>query len=761
MAFDSFAKKPEYDVDELLSQIEQYRDAHGEECEYVKCEHRNADYSVLDRQQKEYYLYWRDELSHGVCLKSDRGYVKLRLCEIINDRADPKARMDELRLLFDSTRMHGVPQSEIAMAMFDYSIANDLDLPIMWMGKGSFRSFMVTSELMSFPVKRVGKELAWYLSGGPRIHADGVDNLKHIRLFNDCLREIDFFLHENTGKGIALTYSEGQATELYKVFAYLPYGGNKDYQITYERLRADGIFGEFMLGLFTYTRKILCKEIGEKGPSTPSSFNKEFRKIVERVAKEGPSEHDPVIGAPRGTLRTSMSSKERALVDMGMSLERQYGTAEKPKAVLNVDSDAPKQHVSPHLKNDIERNWNVEVAEKQEYIPSGFTNPDYRSFNDAQRKFYIYWRNRARKGIYGETDAGYLWLYLCEIINIKEEPAEMMKCLLGLREAYGYADTENVIGHACFDYALVHKLPIPYPSIYESNVTACLVMDQFLAGKDTKLDKEQLLFLSETKDKAMVKDLDDDCVGITGLFLRKAEEKLASEGSSIKEHCSLERSVESLPVYVGLKYFKDIRKARAEFNNYIYNASFDDSLKAILKAAFSVVRLKRTNRPIKVAKFTAFGMDGKDMMAECAEEWFEGKKISEIKEIASSMELDRDAIEGAQSALSDVTRMMKVDYGEQDAPVPGSETEPEPVVSSTSDDPWKDLRDRLDKVQLGYLEACLSGKAIAYLKEHRTTMTKMDDSINAAAMDTVKDTILEDGTVFEDYADPVRAILER
>ena len=40
-------------------------------------------------------------------------------------------------------------------------------------------------------------------------------------------------------------------------------------------------------------------------------------------------------------------------------------------------------------------------------------------------------------------------------------------------------------------------------------------------------------------------------------------------------------------------------------------------------------------------------------------------------------------------------------------------------------------------------------------------MTKMDDSINAAAMDTVKDTILEDGTVFEDYADPVRAILER
>ena len=290
MAFNPYEQRNEYNVQDLLSQIEEYKDRHGEECEYVRCEHRNADYSVMDRQQKAYYLYWRDELSRGTCLKSDRGYVKLRLCEIINSDMDPKDGMRELRLLFDNSRMHGMPQSDLAATMFDYAVVHDLDLPTMWMGKGSVRSFMITSEIMSFPTRRIGKELVWYLSGGPKMHADGVDSLRHISLFNDSLTAIDRFLMENTGKGVAQTYSEGMVTELYKVFLYLPYGKDKDYQITYEKLRTDGVFGEFMLGLFSYTRKVLCKDIGEKGPATPSSFNKEFRAIVDRIHEEGPGD---------------------------------------------------------------------------------------------------------------------------------------------------------------------------------------------------------------------------------------------------------------------------------------------------------------------------------------------------------------------------------------------------------------------------------------------------------------------------------------
>ena len=754
MALTPYEGRRDYDVEDLLAQIEQYKDSHGEETEYVKCEHKNADYSVMDRQQKAYYLYWRDELARGNCLKSDRGYVKLRIIEIINSDMDPKEGMRELRLLFDNTRMHGMPQTDIASIMFDYAVVHDLDLPIMWMGKGSVRSFMVTSEIMSFPTRRIGKELVWYLSGGPKVHADGVDNIRHITLFNDSLTAIDRFLMENTGKGIAKTYSEGMTTELYKVFLYLPYGKDKDYQITYEKLRTDGVFGEFMLGLFSYTRKLLCKEIGEKGPSTPSSFNKEFRAIVDRIMTEGPEEYERVPKEWRGTTRVSMSSKERALVDMGNKLEAQYGTAEKPKPILNIDPDAAKQHVSPHLKTDIERNWNVEIKERQEYIPSGFINPDYRSFSEPQRKFYVYWRGQTRMGNYGETDWGYLWLYLCELINVKEEPDEVLDQLYNLHNAYGGADEENLTGKTCFEYSIVHKLPIPEPSIYESNITACLSVEQFLKGMDAKLDKNLILFLSGINDKTMTREFDDDCVGITCKVILEAQAQKQSEGTSIEEFCDAEKVPTVMTVFDGLKYFKEIRKARFSYRNYIYNAAFDDSLKEIAKNVFSAVRMKRTGKPVKVSKFTAFGMDCKDILSRSVSAWYEEKEIAEIKERASNLKLDRDAVTGAQEALRDVTRMMKTE--EDETP---SEPVEKPIEVKEASGSWSGLIQAMDDSQRGYLKAVLEGKGKSYLKENGLIMTRMEDSINGLSMDSIGDNIIENGEIFEEYLADLKACL--
>ena len=755
MAFNPYEERRDYNVNDLLSQFSEYRDAHGEECEYVKCDHKNADYSVMDRQQKAYYLYWRDELARGNCLKADRGYAKLRVVELINSDIDPEVGMRELRLLFDNTRMHGMPQSDLAATMFDYAVVHDMDLPVMWMGKGSVRSFMVTSEIMSFPADRLGRELIWYLSGGPKVHADGVDNMKHVEFFNDCLCEIDHFLHQNTGKGIAQTYSEGLTTELYKVFLYLPYGKDKDYQITYEKLRTDGIFGEFMLGLFSYTRKILCKEIGEKGPATPSSFNKEFRAVVERVYEEGPPDYDDEGEVWRGTTRTSMSSKERALVDMGARLESQFGTPDKPKPVLNIDENAEKQHVSPHLKSDIERNWNVESKERQNYVPSGFINPDYRSFTEQQRKFYVYWREQCRKGNYGETDTGYVWLYLCELINIKAEPDETFDQILGLHDAYGDFGDDRIIGKTCFEYAIVHKLPMPRPSVYESNILGCMVMEQFLKGMDTEPDKNLLMFLSGISDKTMLREFDEDCIGITLSLLIRIQEKMKEQETTIDKYCDVERLPTVLSVFDGLKYFKEIRKARFSYSNYIYNAAFDDSLKEIMKSAFAAVRLKRTSKPIKVTKFSAFGMDCKEMMAETVSEWYEGKEIKEIKDRANSMVLDREAVSGAESALRAVTKMMS---SEQPEPAPAEEFKEEPVSKGPSDS-WKGLSKSLDEKQKEYLSACLEGKGAAYLITAGIPVSRMEDSINTLAEDCVGDIIVENSVVFEEYAAELKGIL--
>ncbi|MBQ8373182.1 MAG: TerB N-terminal domain-containing protein, partial [Candidatus Methanomethylophilaceae archaeon] len=56
----------------------------GEPCDYIPSDCSTPDYRILNREQRDYYLYWRAELRKGNCLRTDDGYVWLLLCELIN-----------------------------------------------------------------------------------------------------------------------------------------------------------------------------------------------------------------------------------------------------------------------------------------------------------------------------------------------------------------------------------------------------------------------------------------------------------------------------------------------------------------------------------------------------------------------------------------------------------------------------------------------------------------------------------------------------
>ena len=117
------------------------------------------------------------------------------------------------------------------------------------------------------------------------------------------------------------------------------------------------------------------------------------------------------------------------------------------------------------------------------------------------------------------------------------------------------------MGKTCFEYAIVHKLPMPRPSIYESNVLGCLVMEQFLKGMDTEPDKNLLMFLSGITDKNMVREFDSDCIGITLSFLTKVESEMEKQDTTVDKYCDIERVSTVMPVFDGLKYFKESSKA--------------------------------------------------------------------------------------------------------------------------------------------------------------------------------------------------------
>jgi hypothetical protein len=278
-------------------------------------------------------------------------------------------------------------------------------------------------------------------------------------------------------------------------------------------------------------------------------------------------------------------------------------------------------------------------------------------------------------------------------------------------------------------------------------------MEQFLKGMDTHPDKTLLLFLSGINDKTMSREFDQDCVGITCAMLRAVEKAMEDQGTTIEEFCDPEKVSTVVTVFEDLKYFKEIRKARFTYRNYIYNAAFDDSLKEIVKNVFSAVRMKRTGKAVKINKFTAFGMECREMLTKAVSSWYEGKEIAEIKERASNLKLDREAVTGAETALKDVTRMMATEEVQEEAV-----TRPVEPVRKISDS-WQGLAEALDEKQKGYLRAVLEGNGQQYLRDIGSIQSRMEDSINALAMDAVGDNILEGGVIFDEYADNVRALL--
>jgi vacuolar-type H+-ATPase subunit H len=223
----------------------------------------------------------------------------------------------------------------------------------------------------------------------------------------------------------------------------------------------------------------------------------------------------------------------------------------------------------------------------------------------------------------------------------------------------------------------------------------------------------------------------------------------------MEEFCDPEKVNTSIMVFEGLKYFKEIRKARFSYRNYIYNAAFDDSLKEIMKNVFSAVRMKRTNKPVKVNKFEAFGMECREMLTDAVKTWYSDKEVSEIKERAKNLVLDREAVSGAQSALKDVTEMMRTE-GEET--VQAKVEKPETMAPKVSNS-WEGLASALDDVQKEYLRAAMAGKAKDYLREHNLNLSRVEDAINGIAMDTINDNIVEDGTVFDVYVSELESVL--
>ncbi len=97
--------------------------------------------------------------------------------------------------------------------------------------------------------------------------------------------------------------------------------------------------------------------------------------------------------------------------------------------------------------------------------------PQYANMSQDQLRWYLYWRDSVRHGVYLASDYSYIFLYVYEIINLPEKipPKEGLEKLCDIWLAYReqFPRLDRYMGEWVCDYCLVHRLPPPLERLHD------------------------------------------------------------------------------------------------------------------------------------------------------------------------------------------------------------------------------------------------------------------------------------------------------
>jgi hypothetical protein len=109
-----------------------YFDCTAQRCDYASFYSYLPQYSQLNREQKSYYFYWRDELRHGRYIKTDYSYLYLFVFEILNlpDKIPPEKGLDLLCDIWEEYRS-ALPRIDANFVTWvqDYCLVHKLPCP--------------------------------------------------------------------------------------------------------------------------------------------------------------------------------------------------------------------------------------------------------------------------------------------------------------------------------------------------------------------------------------------------------------------------------------------------------------------------------------------------------------------------------------------------------------------------------------------------------------------------------------------------------
>lgn len=134
-------------------------------------------------------------------------------------------------------------------------------------------------------------------------------------------------------------------------------------------------------------------------------------------------------------------------------------------------------------------------GEECPYVPFFSYVPQYQHLEDAQRKYYFYWRQCVREGKYLPCDISYLLLYFYEIINLphKIPPEKGALLLASCWAAYQekLPKLNPYMSQWLADYCLVHRVPCPNEVVrpFLPRILSVSTMKEFYLGSSADLSE--------------------------------------------------------------------------------------------------------------------------------------------------------------------------------------------------------------------------------------------------------------------------------
>lgn len=712
---------------DLIEQIEKYKGSTGSRTMEVRCGHRTPDFDILTEDQRSYYFHWRRMLSEGTVLSADGGYCFLRLAEMANSDSNSGEVRRQCIQLMRSPLIRNPPN--IGRFIFDYQLMNGINPDVTFIKPTLNPTFSGTvTNIMSYPQGEFEvpfvKQLLNDIGGG----YDDSDALSIISAVRIALTAIDDVLHDE-GTSILSEYGGERTQVMYTAYEGIPYFGGRPTKFVLEYTNvSDGRLEEFLGSIVRMCVKSII--IPRKGGKIwiPSTFPTRMRKIVTTVLEKVLPERD------RGT-----RSPDLIVIPL-----EEYESGKESIIVRSVDLE--HNEPSPIPKGKVREFRDLHGKDGSEYIPSGKEYPQYYDLRGGRLDYYLKWRDGVREHRYGRTDVGYLHLLMNEMVN-DGDPNGVLDSLLEMLDVYG--PDESITRTISF-HILNHGLDCPSTDILDDIYIRGKVIEQVAAGGPGRIGRRAFEKMAETADQYKSVRIDDTCADVLNKcipIIDRESRKRGARSLGIVGYYTMGPIMRNInvPPWITCYEFNGNRLVPAEiFDGGEYWMCGD--MKELMKDAISCIGSLRSKKPYKGRGKTFSGVIYDPILESVTKEYLKGESLRK-KKVGRRVEIDLDAVKVAEKDLEHVTEMMRI----EDDPIEGDMTLETTVPEIRSDDSWSSFSSLLTDPEREYISSIISGDG--------RCDNRMDDSINAKAMDTIGDTVIENGVPVEDYLDELSDIM--